>query len=196
MSLDEAAMVEPVAVGIYAARLALPTFPPAPPLEREGSTLVHSGAIVVLGAGAIGLSALQAAKAMGAERTIVSEPVKARRELASKLGATEVVDPSTSDAEAEILRLTGGFGAEVVIECTGEDDATLQASRIVRVMGRIVVVGIPESRTYAFEASPSRRKELTVVFCRRSNLTAETAIRWIAEGKIDAAEHGHAPVPA
>lgn len=172
MSFDEAAIVEPMAVGIYAAKLA---------------DLKPDQTVAVLGAGAIGLSTLQAAKLAGATRVIVSEPVKARRDLALRLGASDVIDPSTCDVEKEFARLTDGHGPEVVIECTGEDNATLQASRIVRILGRLVVVGIPDKDVYTFEASPSRRKEMKVVFCRRSNLSAEPAIEWIAEGKIDAA---------
>lgn len=180
MSMDEAAIVEPMAVGIYAARLALRN-------AECGMPDAEWGTVVILGAGAIGLSTLQAVRVMGAERVIVSEPVAARRELSKRLGASELIDPSVCDAEKEVLRLTGGHGADVVIECTGEDDATLEASRLVRILGRIVVVGIPDTENYTFEASPSRRKELTVIFCRRSNLAAETAIEWIAEGKVDAA---------
>lgn len=171
MSHDEAAIVEPMAVGIYAVRLAD---------VRPDQT------IAVLGAGAIGLSVVQAAKVAGVKRIIVSEPVAARRDLAKRLGASEVIDPSNTDAEKEFSRLTDGFGPDVVIECTGEDEATREASRIVRILGRIVVVGIPDRDDYTFEASACRRKEMTVVFCRRSNLTAETAIEWIADGKVDA----------
>lgn len=172
MTYDEAAIVEPMAVGIYAVELA---------------KLSGDETVAVLGAGAIGLSAVQAARVAGVKRIIVSEPVQARRDLAKRLGASEVIDPSTSDAEKEFARLTDGHGPDVVIECTGEDDATRAASRIVRILGRIVVVGIPDRDDYTFEASPSRRKEMTVVFCRRSNLAAETAIEWVAEGKVDAA---------
>lgn len=172
MTMDEAAIVEPMAVGIHAVKLA--------ELKPEQT-------IAVLGAGAIGLSVLQAARVAGAERIIVSEPVEARRELAKRLGASDVIDPSVSNAEEEFARLTDGRGPDVVIECTGEDGAVREASRIVGLLGRIVVIGIPDHETYTFEASPSRRKELTVVFCRRSNLTTETAIEWIAEGKVDAA---------
>ena len=172
MSHDEAAIVEPMAVGIYAVKLA---------------NLSGGETVAVLGSGAIGLSAVQAAKVAGAGRIIVSEPVAARRDLAKRLGASEVIDPSTSDAEKEFSRLTDGYGPDVVIECTGEDDATREASRVVRILGRIVVVGIPDRDDYTFEASACRHKEMTVVFCRRSNLTAETAIEWIAEGKVDAA---------
>lgn len=172
MTADEAAMVEPLAVGIHAVKLAE---------LRQGMTLA------VLGAGAIGLSVIQAAKVAGVERVIVSEPVKERRELALELGASDAIDPSATDAVDEFLRLTSGRGVDVVIECTGSDEAVRDCSRIVRVLGRVVIVGIPDGEDYTFEASPARRRELSVTFCRRSNLTAEIAIEWISDGKIDGA---------
>lgn len=170
MSLDEAAIVEPLAVGIHAVRLAD---------VKPGDT------VAVLGAGAIGLSVLQAARIAGAERIIVSEPIAERREAARVLGATDVID--SVEAVTEFARLTDGRGADVVIECTGEEEPVRESCRIVRVLGRIVIVGIPDSDDYRFEASPGRRKELTVVFCRRSNLAAKTAIDWVVQGKLDAA---------
>lgn len=171
MSDDEAAIIEPLAVGVHAARLA---------------KLAGGETVGVLGAGAIGLSVLQAAKAMGAGRVIVSEPVNARRELAAKLGASEVIDPSACDAAKEFCRLTDDLGPEVVFECVGEDGASMEAAKIVRILGKVVIVGIPDNDLYTFAASSTRRKELTVIFCRRSNEAAEAAIKWVAEGKMDA----------
>lgn len=171
MTDDEAAIIEPLAVGVHAVRLA----------DLKGGETV-----AVLGAGAIGLSVIQAAKVGGAKRIIVSEPVAARRELALKLGATEAIDPSTSSDIEEFKKLTDGIGPDVVYECIGEDGASYLASQIVRVLGKIVVVGIPDEDVYTFHASPSRRKEMTVIFCRRSNDAAETSIEWVTSGKADA----------
>lgn len=172
MTADEAAMVEPVAVGIHAVKLA---------------ELTNGMTVAVLGAGAIGLSVLQAARVAGVERIIVSEPVRERRELAQNLGASDTIDPSITNTIDEIARLTNGRGVDVVIECTGSDEAVYACPRIVRPLGRVVIVGIPDVESYTFEASPARRREMSLIFCRRSNLTAETAIEWIAEGKIDGA---------
>jgi L-iditol 2-dehydrogenase len=170
LTFDEAAMVEPLAIGVHAVRLA-----EAKPTDT----------VAVLGAGAIGLSVLQTAKVTGAKRVIVSEPVPERREIARKLGASDVID--ASQPIVDFARLTDGRGADIVIECTGEDGPVRESCRIARVLGRVVIIGIPDSDDYSFEASPSRRRELTVIFCRRSNLAAKTAIQWVAEGKIDAA---------
>ncbi|MCL5103997.1 MAG: NAD(P)-dependent alcohol dehydrogenase [Armatimonadetes bacterium] len=170
VSFDDAAMVEPLAVGVYAVELA--------ELKPEDT-------VVVLGAGAIGLSTVQAAKVAGARRIIVSEPIAARRELAIKLGACDAIDPLASDAVEEVKRLTGGRGADAVFECAGDSEAVLQSSRMARVLGKVMIIGIPDDDTYQFDASASRRKQLTAIFVRRSNLTTEKSIEMVAEGKVD-----------
>ena len=71
MSLDEAAMIEPLAVGVYAVDLA----------EMAGGE-----SVVILGAGAIGLSVLQAARVVGAGKIIVTEPIPERREARAEAG--------------------------------------------------------------------------------------------------------------
>jgi L-iditol 2-dehydrogenase len=174
MSFDEIAMLEPMAVGVYAIDLSL---------------MKSTDNILVMGAGAIGLSVIQAAKAHGAAQIIVSEPVKERRELALKLGATDAVDPGSSDAVADVHALTNNRGVDIAFECTGAEQSTVDASRMVKVLGKVMVIGIPDEDFYHFDASSSRRKELTVVFVRRSNLTTERSMELVAENKIDIASY-------
>jgi L-iditol 2-dehydrogenase len=124
---------------------------------------------------------------MGVERIIISEPIMERRYLASRLGASEVIAPSSSDSVEEINLLTGGRGADVVFECTGEEDAVRESCRLAKILGKVVVVGIPDGNDYPFDASTARRKELSAVFVRRSNCTTEKAIEWAAKKKADVA---------
>ncbi|MGC8861961.1 MAG: NAD(P)-dependent alcohol dehydrogenase [Armatimonadota bacterium] len=170
LSFDEIAMLEPLAIGIYAVELAEP---------KAYET------VVILGAGGIGLSVVAAMKAAGISRVMVSEPLEARRSAALKMGASEVTIPDS--AEVDVDSFTGGRGADVVVECTGEDDAVRQMARLARILGRLVIVGIPASDTYPFEASDARRKQLSAIFVRRSNQTTERAIELVSKGKIDAA---------
>jgi len=172
LTFDEIAMLEPLGVAVYAADLGE---------LKAGQT------VAVLGAGAIGLLVLQAVRAAGIERVIVSEPVKARRQVALRLGATEAIDPRFEDLEATVARLTGGDGCDVVFECAGEDDAVRQSCKIASVMGRVVVVGIPDGGDYPFDASTARRKQLSAIFCRRSNDALDRSIEWVAAGKVDVA---------
>lgn len=199
VSFVEAAMTEPLAIGLHAVSLA---GVPAGPGRGEASAEAHVSdrpslypanaslrrpTAAVLGAGAIGLSVLQALKVAGIERVIVSEPIRKRRELAARLGACGIIDPSSSNSEEEVAALTDGRGADMVFECTGEEDAVREACRIARPLGKLVILGIPAGEDYPFDASTARRKELTAVFVRRSNATTERAIELVARGHVDVA---------
>lgn len=172
ISMDEAAMVEPLAIGIYAADLAA---------LRPGESAA------ILGAGAIGLSVLQALRVAGAAKILVSEPIQARREMAERLGADAVCEPADGRAAAE--ELTAGNGFDVVFECAGEPEAVREASRLARILGRAVILGIPREDEYPFDAGAARRKELTAIFVRRSNSTAQRAIELVREGKVDVSSY-------
>lgn len=132
MDYETAALIEPLAVGMHAIRRA---------------PLVQGDTAVILGAGTIGLVTLLCAKAAGAQQIYVIEKAKARKDLAQKLGATEVLDPSEVDVLAMIRKLTGG-GADVVFECIGNDKTAPLAVELARTAGKVVIVGI-------FEASSS-----------------------------------------
>ena len=174
ITFDEIAMLEPMAVGIYAVDLSL---------------MKPTDVVAILGAGAIGLSVIQAAKVQGASRIIVSEPIPERRELALRLGATDVIDPNESDAVAVLMGLTGKRGADIVFECTGAEHSTQMCSRMAKVLGKVMVIGIPDEDFYLFDASSSRRKELNVVFVRRSNLTTERSMELALNKEIDIASY-------
>ena len=171
VSMNEAAMVEPLAVGVYAVDLA----------EMAGGEN-----IAILGAGAIGLSVMQAARVAGAGKLIVTDPIPERRELAKKLGADLVIDPANTDSTSQIVKETGG-GAEVVFECAGMPDAIFQTSAIVRPRGRIVVVGIPEEDQYVFPGSLSRKREANIQFVRRSRDVGERSLEMVERNLIDVA---------
>ncbi len=128
LSLDEGAMIEPLSVGMWAAR-------------RSGVTAGDT--VAVLGAGPIGLTTMQAAIAHGAVRAIVTDLVPMRLEMASKLGATEVIDASEDDTEAAIMKLTGGRGVDVAFECAGAVSTLQMALRVARNGGVAQIVGMP-----------------------------------------------------
>lgn len=88
--------------------------------------------VVVLGAGFMGLLLVQLAKLEGAVRVVVVDAVEDRLERAVSLGATDVVNFEEADSIQRVVELTGGYGADVVIEATG----TIQAYRQAVQMGR------------------------------------------------------------
>ncbi|WP_182084128.1 zinc-dependent alcohol dehydrogenase [Aureimonas sp. ME7] len=80
--------------------------------------------VAIWGAGPVGYFAIQSAKVLGAERIIVIETVPERIALARKAGATDIIDFAKEDVFERIKEITGGQGADAVIDCVGmEADA-------------------------------------------------------------------------
>lgn len=99
--------------------------------------------VLIVGAGAIGLFAVAIAKAAGAALIAVIEPNAMRRELAKKVGADLVFDPTQPDVEEQIRQETGGLGPEIVLEMSGNVNGFRQAFRLLRNGGHICLLGIP-----------------------------------------------------
>ena len=98
--------------------------------------------VAVVGCGPIGILGVAVAKALSPSRLIAVEPNSYRAELAKKLGADVVIDPQTEDVIARVFEETGGSGAEVVAEMSGNCSATRQAFQYVRPGGRISLLGL------------------------------------------------------
>jgi L-iditol 2-dehydrogenase len=106
--------------------------------------------VVILGGGSIGLCAVAAAKAMGA-RVILSEPQEYRRAFGRKLGADHLFDPMKDDVAARVKALTDGFGADLVVEASGNINSMKQTADIVRNNGRISYIGVNVGQEIPFE---------------------------------------------
>lgn len=111
-------------------------------IERARLTL--GDIVVVQGAGAVGLSTAALARRSGAGRVIVIGAPADRLALALKMGADDVIDlaSTTADARLErVLALTGGYGADVVVEAAGSARAFEEGVRLARNGGTYVVAG-------------------------------------------------------
>jgi len=110
--------------------------------------------VAVFGAGAVGLSAVMAAVVAGAARIIVSDLHASRRELATQLGATDVVDATAGDTVEQISELTGGQGVDFSVESTGIPEVMSQAVSVLASLGSAALLGVApaeaELRTNAF----------------------------------------------
>jgi (R,R)-butanediol dehydrogenase/meso-butanediol dehydrogenase/diacetyl reductase len=120
------ALVEPLSVGLHGVNRA---------------RLTPGAGVVVMGAGPIGLSTLIWAKARGAGAVVVSELAPGRTELAMKLGANAVVNPSRENPADKVRELTGR-APEVVFECIGVKSTLDSAINMVGLHGRVVVLGV------------------------------------------------------
>ncbi|MBL6459244.1 Zn-dependent alcohol dehydrogenase [Belnapia sp. T6] len=97
--------------------------------------------VLVLGAGAVGLAAIQGARLAGAGRVIAADPNPARRAMAERAGAAVLCDPATMDVAALAGAETGGRGADVVIEAAGVPAAFRASVEAVRPGGKVVWLG-------------------------------------------------------
>ncbi len=126
LDAESGAFVEPMSVAVHA-------------LARAG---IRSGQpVVVLGAGPIGLATVLAATAAGAN-VLVTDPVAARRELATRVGASAVAWGSHEEQLAAVHDWTRGRGAPRVVDTTGDPATLAQATEMVCSAGRVVVVGM------------------------------------------------------
>jgi L-iditol 2-dehydrogenase len=125
VSLEHAAMVEPISVALHA-------------VGRAG--VKPGDRAVVVGGGMIGLLTLQAARAQGCAPVLVVDPDETRRRRALRLGADAAGDPG-DDLEALVAEHTGGRGVDVAFEAVGASDPIATAVRALRKGGTLVLIG-------------------------------------------------------
>ena len=99
--------------------------------------------VVVVGDGAVGLSGVLAASQLGATTIIAMSRHADRQRVALEFGATHIVAERGEDGLAAVRELTGGVGADSVLECVGTEEARLQAVACTRPGGMIGLVGVP-----------------------------------------------------
>jgi len=142
-------------------------------VERAGLRLGQS--VVVLGAGPVGQSALALAAIGGADPVIAIGAPSSRLAFARRMGATHVVDLDVPHVErvAFVRSLTGGRGADIVIEAAGVPDAVPQAMDLARDGGRVVVCGqyTDAGLTTIHPHAQVNRKHLEVFGCWGSDFS-------------------------
>ncbi len=127
VTLREGALVEPLAVALHGIRK---------------SRLKPGDRAVVMGAGPIGLLALQCAMLAGARSVVVTEIDEIRAALARRLGASAVLHPARDNVNVAVDKLTEHRGADVVFVCTGAPNAFCDAISLARKGGQIFVLGV------------------------------------------------------
>jgi S-(hydroxymethyl)glutathione dehydrogenase/alcohol dehydrogenase len=98
--------------------------------------------VAVVGLGHLGQWMVQAAKVAGARRIVAVDPLAERRELAGRLGATDLVDPGADDPVAQVRALTEGRGADYVLEAATLASAQTQAILMSRRAGTVVLSSV------------------------------------------------------
>ncbi len=168
LTADQATLVEPLTIGHYAVRL-------------SGS--LKGKSIGILGSGPIGLSVLLSARAEGASAIYVTDRLDYRLEIARQQGAVWAGNPDRTDIVRDIIQHEP-LELDAVFECCGQQSALNQALQLCKPMGRILIVGIPETDQSYFPVHDARRKGITYINVRRQNECIEPVIDLIHEGRI------------
>ncbi len=170
VSTLEGALIEPLAVGFHAA--------------IQGDAHLGQKA-VVFGSGCIGLVSMMALKARGVADVYVVDIMEKRLEKALELGATGVINSREADAVEKIKELTGGMGADLIIETAGTEITTRQAIAAAKKGSTIVLVGYSKTGEMTLPMSLALDKELTFKTVFRYRHIYPMAIEAVASGKIN-----------
>ncbi len=168
LSFVEAALLEPVSIGVHAV--------------NQGE--VGPGhTVVIIGAGTIGLFILQAARLKGAEKIIVSDVNASRLTLAAELGASATVNPQQKDLAQFVLEQTEGQGAHISFEAVGFPATLRQALAVTRTGGCVVLVG-NLTKHVEIDVQEVISKELTLRGSYASSGEYRECVDLVASGKV------------
>jgi len=140
--------------------------------------------VVIIGVGLLGLIILQLAKISGAGRVIALGRGH-RLKIAGDLGADERVDRTQCDVVERIKELTGGYGAHVVIECAGSNEAVQKALDCVRKGGRVVLAGISGEKNTPLNTDRIVFDEIDMVGTRGAPNALPQSIALLASNRIN-----------
>jgi len=169
LNIQDAALIEPLAVGLHAVRV---------------GGLKAGQRVLITGAGPIGLAVALWARFMGARDVVVSEPAAERRKLALSMGATAVIQP-TEELGDQFADVAGG-PPDVLFECVGAPGLIQQCIEIAPRRGMLVPVGVCEQPDTILPF-PALIKELAIQFAiAYTRDDYETVISMLAQGRIDA----------
>jgi L-iditol 2-dehydrogenase len=172
MTYDEAAISEPLAIGLYAVRQSIP---------------MKGAKVGILGFGPIGMSVLLPALAMGAKEVYVTDKIDKRLQIAERNGARLTANPEREDVVAKITEKVPEL-LDVVFECCGQQDAIDNAVDLLKPGGKLMIIGIPEFDSWSLPVDKSRHKELCVQNVRRQNEAVQPALDMMAAGEISVSE--------
>ncbi|TBW32796.1 zinc-binding alcohol dehydrogenase family protein [Siculibacillus lacustris] len=159
------ALVEPLSVGFHAV---------------ARGRVTKTDRVVVIGCGMIGMGAIAGAVARGA--TVIAVDIGASKiAMAARYGATHTIDAGTEDVAARVAELTGGDGADVVIEAVGAPATFTQAIDIVCFCGRVVYIGYCKAPV-AYDTKFFNLKELDIMGSRNATADDFRAVITYLEG--------------
>lgn len=169
VSFAEAAMVEPLAVGMQAAKKAR----------------IEAGDVaVVMGAGPIGMVTALAALAGGCSRVVLTDTQQPKLDLGATLGPITPVNVAEENVAEVVRKMTEGWGADIVFECSGNERALANIFEPLRPGGCVVCVGMPGGPV-PFDIVAGQIKEARIENVFRYAHVFPRALSLMGSGKID-----------
>jgi alcohol dehydrogenase len=144
--------------------------------------------VAVVGAGAVGLSAVLTTSLWGASKTIAVDSNKFRLEKAHEFGATDVVETGPNTV-AEVLALTDGLGVDVAIEAVGYPETLLTAAALVRPGGTIANIGV-HGTSVDLPMQNMWIQNVTLTMGLVDTVSIPTLLKMVASGRIPAEKMG------
>ena len=169
VSFAEAAMVEPLAVGVHAATKA---------------RVAPGDLALVIGAGPIGLVTALAALAAGCARVFVADVDDGKLALAATLGAITTINVANTDLAGTILAATDGWGVEIVFECSGNPRAAAGVFDPLCPGGRVVFIG-SQVGDIAYNVGKAMVREARVEHVFRYAHVFPRCVAMLSSGAID-----------
>lgn len=152
LSMEDGALVEPLAVGMHGVALA---------------RMAPGARVLVIGAGPIGLAAVFWARQLGAGRIAVTASSRRRERMALDMGADQFVMPEAGQSLAEATAAALGGAPDVVFECVGKQDLIAESVNCVKPAGCVVVLGfctVPDSFIPALAVWKEVRMQFAVTY--------------------------------
>jgi len=172
LAFEEAAFCEPVSCVVHC-------------ISR--ACIEPGDSVLVIGAGPTGLIMTQMARLAGANPLIVAGRSRWKLGLAERLGATHAVESGDDDQlERQVRNITGGRGADIVIEAVGTPETVRLAIRLASRGGRVVIFGFsPENALATFSPFEVLSRELTILGSWVNPYTFQRAVDLLASGALD-----------
>lgn len=171
VSFAEAAIAEPVSGALHAV---------------ERCNLRLGDFVTIIGCGTIGSFAMQHALNKGAE-VLIADPEEFKLKAAKGLGVQHAVNPKKGNLEKKVKELTGGVGADCVIEAVGHPETLAMTVRLVKRGGTIMLIGWSGNKTDPFDLTSLTLDELTVLGTLGFCWDFPVALKLMSVGKVKVA---------
>jgi threonine dehydrogenase-like Zn-dependent dehydrogenase len=170
LSARQAALVEPLACAIHA-------------VERGNIRL--GDVVVQVGCGTLGLCMIAAERLKNPGTLVALDLIDSRLELAKQFGADIVLNPTKTDVVADVLKLTDGYGCDVLIEATGNYEAIEPSLHMIRKAGTFVEFSVMKGNSSVDWTIIGDGKELDIHGAHLAPYTFPTSIDYLERGLID-----------